>query len=96
MNLKVKIGAPSSPGFRLEQTFFGFKPEDRVQFHESLFNLIWEGAGRWDWETLYTMPVHIRRFWISKINKMHDEKAAAAEKLRSSSSKKPKVVKSPL
>jgi hypothetical protein len=91
------MGAPSTPGFRLEQTFFGFKPQDRVQFHESLFNLIWEGAGRWDWETLYTMPIHIRRFWISKINKMHDDRLAAANQQRAkASTKKPRVVKSPL
>ena len=91
------MGAPSSPGFRLEQTFFGFKPEDRVAHHETLFNLVWVGAGRWDWQTLYTMPIHIRRFWISKLNKMQDERQAAAEEQRSkTSSKKPKVVKSPL
>jgi hypothetical protein len=94
----VKTGAPSTPGFRLEQTFFGFKPEDRVQLHSSLFDLIWFGAGRWDWQTLYTMPVHIRRFWISKINKMQDEKAAAIEQQKSKASmkKKPTIVKSPL
>ena len=97
MNLKVKTGAPSTPGFRLEQTFFGFKPEDRVQLHSSLFDLIWFGAGRWDWQTLYTMPVHIRRFWISKINKMQDDRQVAAEQQRAKTSiKKPKVVKSPL
>jgi hypothetical protein len=90
------MGAPSSQGFRLEQTFFGFKPEDRVSFHESLFNLVWVGAGRWDWETLYTMPVHIRRFWISKLNKMQDDAAAAANNRKSKSNTKPKVVKSPL
>jgi hypothetical protein len=90
------MGAPSSQGFRLDQTFFGFKPEDRVLFHESLFNLVWAGQGRWDWETLYTMPVHIRRFWISKINKMQDEAMAAANNQKSKPNAKPKVVKSPL
>jgi hypothetical protein len=92
----VRTGAPSSPGFKLEQTFFGFKPEDRVQFHESLFNLIWEGAGRWDWETLYTMPIHIRRFWISKLKKMEDDRLVAAENRKKSTPNKPRVVKSPL
>lgn len=88
--------APSLQGFRLEQTFFGFKPEDRVQLHESLFNLVWYGAGRWDWNTLYNMPVYIRRFWISKINKMQDESAYAAEQLKSKKKSKPNIVKSPL
>jgi len=98
MNLKVRMGAPSSPGFRLEQTFFGFKPEDRVKLHESLFNLVWFGAGRWDWETLYTMPVYIRRFWIKKINKMNEEAEQRAEQLQAKqqTKRKQKIVKSPL
>jgi hypothetical protein len=92
------MGAPSSPGFQLGQTFFGFKPEDRVIHHESLFNLLWYGAGRWDWETLYNMPVYLRRFWIKKINKMTDETQARAEQQRSKQQAKrgQKIVKSPL
>jgi len=88
--------APSLQGFLLTQTFFGFKPDDRVMLHDSLFNLLWHGDGRWDWQTLYTMPIHIRRFWISKINKMQDEAAAAREKQNQAKSKKPTIVKSPL
>jgi hypothetical protein len=43
------------------------------------------------------MPVHIRRFWISKLNKMQDEKLAQEEANKSKRpSKKSKVVKSPL
>lgn len=92
------MGAPSSPGFQLGQTFFGFKPEDRVIHHESLFNLLWYGAGRWDWETLYNMPIYLRRFWIKKINKMTDEAQARAEQQRSKQQAKrgQKIVKSPL
>lgn len=92
------MGAPSSPGFRLAQTFFGFKPEDRVKLHESLFDLMWYGQGRWDWETLYTMPVYLRRFWIKKINKITEDQRAALEQQRSKQQfkQKSKIVKSPL
>jgi hypothetical protein len=41
------------------------------------------------------MPVYIRRFWISKINKMQDEAAAAREKVKAKT-KKPTIIKSPL
>ena len=90
--------APSLLGFRLDQTFFGFKPEDRVKHHESLFNLLWFGAGRWDWETLYNMPVYLRRFWIKKINKMTEEANSRAEQQKSKQQAKraQKIVKSPL
>lgn len=64
------MGAPSLPGFRLDQNFFGFKPANRVDLHQNLFNLIWHGAGRWDWDTVYNMPIMIRKLWVSNVNKM--------------------------
>jgi len=76
----VKQEAPSKPGFNLDQTFFGFKPEDRVKLHENIFNLIWWGAGRWDWDTVYNMPVHIRKFWVKKINKLIEDDEEAQQK----------------
>jgi hypothetical protein len=66
----VRTGAPSVPGFQLDQNFFGFKPADRVGLHQNLFNLIWHGAGRWDWDTVYNMPIMIRKLWISNVNRM--------------------------
>jgi hypothetical protein len=72
--------APSKLGFNLDQTFFGFKPEDRVKLHENIFNLIWWGAGRWDWDTVYNMPVHIRKFWVKKVNKIIQDEDEAHQK----------------
>lgn len=93
----MKRGAPSKPGFVLEQTFFGFKPEDRVQLHENIFNLIWHGAGRWDWDTIYNMPVHIRRFWVKKINKLiEDEQERHQQRLEASRRKRKSIPKSPM
>jgi len=76
------MGALSLLAFALEQTFFGFKPEDRVRLHESIFNLIWWGDGRWDWDTVYNMPIFLRDFWIKKVNKIIGEKEEAAEEIR--------------
>lgn len=91
------MGAPSYLGFPLEQTFFGFKAEDRVQLHESLFNLVWHGNGRWSWSELYHMPVYLRRFWIRKINQIYEEAKQQDEQNKALQSiKKNKVVKSPL
>jgi hypothetical protein len=92
------MGAPSSPGFRLDQTFFGFKPQDRVKFHDSLFNMLWYGAGRWDWNTLYTMPVYLRRYWIRRIEKMiaEDAQRKSQQQSMAEARRKRKVVKSPL
>ena len=62
------MGAPSPLNFKLDQTFFGFDAADRKLLHDILFDLIWAGEGRWDWNTVYSMPVFLRKFWINKIN----------------------------
>ena len=81
----------------MEQTFFGFKPEDRVQLHDTLFNLLWHGDGKWTWTDIYNLPVYLRRFWISKINKMiEDTKQKNEQRAAKLSAQKNKVVKSPL
>jgi hypothetical protein len=66
--------APSKLDFNLDQTFFGFKPKDRVTFHDNIFNLIWHGEGRWDWDTIYEMPIFLRRHWTKRINKIIEER----------------------
>ena len=88
------MGAPSLLGFSLAQTFFGFKPEDQPQLHDQLYELLLAGEGCWDWDTIYNLPLPIRKFWIMKINKMRTEEmerqAEALEKAKNRS-KQPKT-----
>jgi hypothetical protein len=58
----------------LDQTFFGYNSSDRIKLHEQLFEIIWAGDGKWNFDTIYHMPLPMRRFWIQKLN----EKIAAA------------------
>lgn len=74
----MKREAPSQPGFHLDQTFFGYKAEDRVALHENIFNMIWWGEGRWDWDTIYNMPIPIRKLWTKKINEILEARNAPA------------------
>ena len=64
------------PHFNLNSTFFGFKAKDQVLFHNQLFDLLWAGEGRWSFEDIYTMPLRIRKLWVSRINKMRSDAAA--------------------
>jgi hypothetical protein len=73
------MGAPSLPGFRSDHNFFGFNPKDRVAMHDNLFNLLWHGEGRWHWNDIYYMPVHIRTHWTRRINKILKEREEYAE-----------------
>jgi hypothetical protein len=92
----VKTEAPSTPCFNLAPTFFGFKPEHQVQLHDQLFELVWAGEGRWDWDTIYNLPIHLRKFWVTKINKsrsklnQNEETAQQAIKNRITRTKLPK------
>jgi hypothetical protein len=81
----------------LDQTFFGFKPEDRISLHENIFNLIWHGEGRWDWDTIYNMPLFLRKFYIKQINAILETKEAANEKRRDQQEKMKRrnITKSP-
>ena len=78
------------------QTFFGFNAEDRVKFHENIFNLIWWGAGRWDWDTIYHMPVHIRRFWTKKLNKIIEEELEEKQRKQQAAKRRRRAPKSPM
>jgi len=96
MNLKVKTEAPSQQGFQLDRTFFGLDIKDKPRLHDSLFNLLWAGEGRWDWDTLYHMPIWMRTFWINKLNKMADDRKMAQQNAQQSKSKPDKVIKPPM
>ena len=71
----------------MDQNFFGFKPQDRVQLHDNLFNLVWYGEGRWDWDTVYNMPIHIRRYWAKRVNEIVQSRLEPVDKKK----KKPKT-----
>ncbi len=75
--------------FQLESTFFGFKPQDRVRNHENIFNLIWFGEGRWDWNDVYHMPIFLRDFWINKCNDIQADRDAAIQQRKNKRNSQP-------
>lgn len=87
------MGAPSLRHFKLDRTFFGYNREDRPKLHDTLFELVWAGEGRWDWNTVYNMPIFLRKFWIRKLNRITDLKKQALDKQRKKSSPNSKIQK---
>ena len=88
------MGTPSKLGFPSDHSFFGFNPEDRIKLHDNLFNLVWHGEGRWDWDTVYNMPIIIRRHWSKRVNQLVAERNEYEEQklqlqLRMAGAKKP-------
>ena len=91
------MGAPSLQGFNLDQTFFGFSPQHQVELHDRLFELVWHGDGRWDWDTVYNLPIHIKRLWIKRYNERQtpgtstESEQQQAEQLRNKFATIPKI-----
>ncbi len=71
--------APSKLHFNLDSTFFGFNSSHQTELHSRLYDLIIAGNGCWDWDTVYHLPLHIRRLWISKINAQRSKDNEEAE-----------------
>lgn len=85
--------APLLPGFQSDLIFSGFNSQYRVQLHDSIFEIVWFGEGRWSWQDIYEMPIFLRRFWIKKINGIVKDRQDAIKKqqqqLKSNKSKVP-------
>ena len=89
----MRTGALSPLPFNLTQDFFGYKPEDSVALHDQLFEFVWMSGGKFDWNTVYHMPIYIRNFWIRKLNHKLAEASAGNT---ATTPKKKGIAKSPL
>ena len=81
------MGAPSSLNFSLGENFFGIDAQYKVALHDQLFELVWYGDGKWDWDTVYNLPLHLKRMWIIKLNQKsqptpNNEQSAAEDKMK--------------
>ena len=87
------MGAPSHQHFKLDRTFFGYSRKDRPKLHDILFELVWAGEGRWDWNTVYNMPIFLRNFWIRKLNRIAELRKQQRDKQNRKSSPNSKIQK---
>jgi hypothetical protein len=54
-----------------------------TQIHEIVFH----GKGGYDWETVYSMPIWLRKFTFYKIQEFYSEESKAAEQASQGSNK---------
>jgi len=76
----VNAEAPLLPGFQLSLIFSGFNTKYRLQLHETIFDIVWFGEGRWSWQDIYDMPIFLRRYWIKRINGIAKDRQDAVKK----------------
>tara|TARA_R110001592_G_scaffold327880_1_gene609228 strand:+ start:620 stop:928 length:309 start_codon:yes stop_codon:yes gene_type:complete len=58
-------------------TFFGLTSDTVTQTRAAIFQqihqIVFHGKGGYNWKTVYTMPIWLRRFTFNEIQKFYDE-----------------------
>ena len=71
-------------------TFFGLTldiaPQFRLNLFTQLHQIIFHGKGGYDWETIYNMPIWLRKFTFKQIKDFYDEEKKQMEDAKSGSS----------
>ena len=70
--------------FQSELAFFGLTSDNVGQYRASLFTqiheIVFHGKGGYDWNTIYNMPVWLRRFTFNKIKEFYEKEAEESDK----------------
>ena len=77
-------------------TFFGLTfdnaPQQRNNLFSQIHQIVFYGKGGYDWNTVYNMPIWLRRFTFNEILKYYDEESKAYNKSNNSNSKSKTVI----
>jgi len=61
-------------------TFFGLTPEYRLFLFKQIHEIVFHGGGGYDWDTIYNMPVWLRRFTFETLKEHFEKQNEEAEK----------------
>ena len=69
------------PLSRLILAFFGLTSKSAKQFRLNIFKeiheIVFHGQGGYDWETIYNMPLWLRKYTFHEIKQFYDKKSEA-------------------
>lgn len=75
--------------FPLDLAFFGLTSKTAQEFRKSIFDqihqIIFHGKGGYDWETVYSMPIWLRKYTFKLIKDHYDEEVKQIESSKSKS-----------
>ena len=54
-------------------TFFGLTSEYRASVFSQIHEIVFNGQGGYDYETVYNMPIWLRRFTFQKLKEHYDQ-----------------------
>ena len=69
--------------------FFGLTPTYRVNLFTQIHEIVFHGKGGYDYDTVYNMPIWLRRFTFQKISDFYEEEAKEAKKASGKSTSMP-------
>jgi len=58
-------------------TFFGLTSEYRTAIFSQIHEIVFNGQGGYDYETVYNMPIWLRKFTFQKLKDHYDEVSKA-------------------
>lgn len=64
------------------QTFFGLANEYRYHLFSEIHEICFHSKGGYDWNTVYNMPIWLRKFTFNKINAHYSEINAEIEEVK--------------
>ena len=59
--------------------FFGLTQTYRVNFYNQVHEIVFHGKGGYDWDTVFNMPIWLRKFTFQKIQEYYEEEAKASK-----------------
>jgi hypothetical protein len=60
--------------------FFGLTKEHRLDVFTQIHEIVFHGKGGYDWQTVYNMPIWLRRWTFQKLQDFYNKKNEAEEK----------------
>jgi hypothetical protein len=61
-------------------TFFGLTQEYRIHLFSEIHEIVFHGNGGYNWNTIYNMPIWLRKFTFNKIKEYYDKQQEENEK----------------
>jgi hypothetical protein len=75
----------------LDSTFFGLTQNYKIGVYQELFDLVYYGQGGFTYTDVSNMPIHIRRFFIKRIEQDLKKKQKAEQKASKAAQSKSRV-----
>jgi hypothetical protein len=75
----VTIESVSQLGLAFFGLTYEIAPQARAAVFTQIHEIVFHGKGGYDWDTIYNMPIWLRRFTFSKIQDFYTEEKNALE-----------------